>query len=516
MIFVEEFGSFFVLALFGIAFYKAIKDRAFGGATLIASVFLIATLWLFPASTNAALLGLFLNIPYLVFFSILVVIGFASLSYFAKEEIGRGVQVALVAMVLPLTLTIDYGNFRLATIADTYQPKVITQLPLFDKDSIVHTTAKVALTAMQGGNNNSMFKPREEYLDRTVDDKGVIYIAPNTPGAFAATYASNPGFTILRDYKTDGEYVEEIDQEQRYGEGLFWTHGINHQLYKNTFFANYSRITPVPVTTENGTKILMLADKIGYHWFTNVPKWLGLKVSDGNTFEYLTPDQAQKNPRFTHRFIFPRELALRIVESQVANKGFWSAILPRIDRIDTDNMGENLQEVLLTEEDGTKSPYYVITVQPEEGKALLSAYLINGHSGEFSVYNFPRVPSQIGHEQAILNIEAGSSIQPWSASYSVGMIQYYNSAQGPYWIGSIVKQSGDSTSLAGAQQMFVEDVVVSTEKTDERIKFPSRASLETWMLTGQVTTATDVTSLGQQLKDLRQKEDEILKQLIKV
>jgi hypothetical protein len=472
-------------------------------------------LWLFPASTNALLLGLFLNIPYMVFLGIFLVIGFFSLSYFSNKELGRGVQVGIVAVIIPLLLTVSFDAFRLTATASTYQPKVITQLPVFDKDSIVHTTTKVALTAMQGGNNNSMFKPREEYLDRTVDDKGVIYIAPNTPGTFASTYSSNPGFTILRDYKTDGEYVEEIDQEQKYGEGLFWTHGINNQLYKGTFFANYSKITPVPITTEKGTKILIVADKVGYHWFTNVPKWLGLKVSDGNTFEYLTPEQAQKDSRFDHRFIFPRELALKMVQSQVANKGFLSAILPRVDRIDTDNMDDNLQEVLLTQKDGTKNPYYVITAQPEGGKALLSAYLIDGHNGEFSVYNFPRVPSQIGHEQAILNIEAGSSIQPWSNSYSVGMIQYYNGAQGPYWIGSIVKESGNSESLTGTQQMFVEDVVVSTEKTDQRIKFPSRASLETWMSTGQVTTTVNPTDLAKQLQDLRQKEDEILSKLIK-
>jgi hypothetical protein len=515
MVFIEEFGSFLVLGIFIIAFYKALTDGTFGGAALIAGLFLLTTLWLFPASSNFVLLGLFLNIPFLIFFIILVVIGSVSLSYFFKQEIERGVLVGLVAVVVPLVLAVSFDTYRLTEIATVYQPTTITQLPVFDKDSIVHTTEKVALTAMQGGNNNSMFKPRAEHIDRTVDDKGVIYIAPNTPGTFASTYSSNPGFTILRDYKTDGEYVEEVDQEQQYGEGLFWTHGINHQLYRGTFFANYSKITPIPVNTENGAKVLMVADKIGYHWFTNVPKWLGAKISDGNTFEYLTPEQIQKDPRFTNRIIFPRELALRMVESQVANKGFLSAILPRVDSIDTDKIDDNLQEVLLTQEDGSKHPYYLITTQPKGGKALLSAYLIDGHNGDFSVYNFPRVPSQVGHEQAILNIEAGSSIQPWSSNYSVGMVQYYNGIQGPYWIGSIVKESGDPDSLAGTQQMFVENVAVSTQKTDQRIKFPTRQSLEEWMSTGQITSI-DNSDLSQKLQDLRKQEDAILKQLIKV
>jgi hypothetical protein len=503
------------LLIVGIWFAFFIK-KSYNTAYILFGVLFLASLWLFPAFINIPLLDLYLNIPTIVFLVIFVCLGFLAYKFVEKEKYVKAFLAAILAIGIPYLLDISFDTYRLSAIAHAYQPKVISELPVFDQNSLVHTTKEVAITAMQGGNSNSLFKPKLEYLDRTVDDKGVIYIAPNTPGDWVNIYAANPGYTLLRDYIKDGNYVEEIQQEQPYGESLYWTHDIVHKIYFGTFFGNFSKITPVPVNTESGTKILMVADKIGYDWYSNTPEWLGMMVSDGKTFEFLNPEQAKKDPRFTNRIIFPREIALRMIESQVANTGFWNALLPRTDRIDHKNIDDNLQEVLLTQADGSKHPYYFVPVQPENGKALLSAYLVDAHDGSFSVYNYPHLPSQIGHNQGVLSVEAGSSVIPWSDdNYKVGMIQYYNGAQGPYWIGSIVKKTVDPDDSKNKQQIFVEDVAVSALQTDQKLKFSSRASLETWMSTGQITNTVSVSDLNQQLQDLRQKEDEILKELIK-
>jgi hypothetical protein len=121
------------LLIAGIGYALFVK-KSYNTAYILFIVLSLSSLWLFPAFINIPLLDLYLNIPTLVFFAVFACFGFLAYNFFNKEKYVKAFLAAILAIGIPWLLHISFDTYRLSAIAHAYQPKVISELPVFDQN----------------------------------------------------------------------------------------------------------------------------------------------------------------------------------------------------------------------------------------------------------------------------------------------------------------------------------------------------------------------------------------------
>lgn len=228
--------------------------------------------------------------------------------------------------------------------------------------------------------------------------QGVAYVTPlEVRGVWNMFFGKNQDFMFFDDAGTDetrGRVHELKTDPFQVGEGMEVFDDIQRTLVVSMgFFRSYPEISYVPVYDGDAlTEVLGIVPYISYHmrWGITVPHWGGVVVfhADG-TFEDLTPEQAQDDPRLQGgNRLFPEALAEAYAEAQRFDAGPISGYFRRDDKIEIPELpGGNQMPFYLPMEDG--SYQYVTMAEPDGASyALRKIFYVNAQTGKRSVYAF--------------------------------------------------------------------------------------------------------------------------------
>lgn len=509
MVFVESILLLIMIGVVGFILYRLATNQDWVGLAVVTLIAVIALCFAFPAKLNFITMDLlFLNGFNLVLLLSSAAGGYWAYIYYNKSQYSRGGAITLLTLGIVLFLGLSYSSITLYLTASEYTPEELTSEPQFFSDSIVHSSQNVALFEMTAAVNNSLYHIDDDFIDLTLDEQGAVYVAPITPsGGNYFVSGSDQGFVVYRDYENGLKKISK-DLEPTYkGEGLFWRHGIKHSLYFGNPFVKYDDIVSVPLIGKDGkTHVDITADQINYSFMFHVPHWHGMKVVENNKVTYFTPQQAAK--KFPGRPIFPRTLAIKMIESQVADKGLYSNLLWRSDKIKFSS--EDDQHVQLVRLGKDRHPYYFATLQAKNSKGLFREYLVDAIDGSFFFYEFPQDEIHQGYNNVLVTAESNSSISPWTSEYHVDMQQYFPREDQGYVLNTIVRRKHND--LTGKDQYIYIETIAVSNVTNEVLRFKNRDSVVNWLERGEVDTNSqeNLDAYIKRLKNLEIELDEIV------
>ncbi len=514
MIIIEELVGiafvFVLLGLFGVTIYQ----KAWGGLSVLVGIGALVFIYLFPARMNYIFFrGIWLNLQYIALAVIVAGFCYIAYQYFEKREWVRAAVWFSLGIVISIIIVIAYPTYRLSLIAHKYQPEILDNPIELNSYSLIHTPKDVAHTEMTATSTASLYTPKKEYMDVTIDNNNQFdYVAPINPDGFFNKFGVGAGYVIVHDHDEGENRKEIVDTPVHIGEGLFWTRGINHQLYKWTGASVYTSIIPIPIVENNQTRVALIADRISYSWLFHVPHWDGLKIIDKDKVQFLTPAQAQADPRLIGRPLFPKSLVDEILNAQTFEKGWTGNIGGRRDIIQFNTYIDDSHVQLIQLADG---PYFMAPVVAKGGKSLIAIYYINARTANFFKYNMPNNKTHFGFERASFASRSASSVKPWNEQqYDIQNLQMFPKNGHFYWLSTITQSVTDPVDPKNDIHIYLETIVNDAADENTKFRFTSRNQVFQWADSGTILPGeTSTTDLFTQLADLQAKEDELIQQI---
>ena len=304
-----------------------------------------------------------------------------------REEIRRRRKL-YQAFGFLISFFLILGYWWLAT--DTYgrgvaeSPPVerVQSLPQTGERFVPYEVARVLAGASQPSPTHKVGD-----IDPIGDSNNTYWVGPVIPHGWGNNFFSRVNNIIV--VNNDGN-VEEFPAPFRYGEGMYWGHGIKWQMLRKRYFAEYPEIFYIP---EKDGKWLGVAPYITYHFSFPVfiPKFGGVMLfSEDGKIEDLTPEEALSDPRLQGRRIFPEWLARLIVSKWGYRFGGLLNVLfvhrGQVDIADLDNTANEMPYYLRT----SWGPEWMIAANPAgPSRAVSKIFWIDARTGEVRVYTPP-------------------------------------------------------------------------------------------------------------------------------
>jgi hypothetical protein len=485
---------------------------------IIVISFMTFLFWLlFPQKLSLLIFtGFYLSFQKIIFSALIIILLLAALVAFVEEKFSLSIGVIFLTGIFAYLAAVGYNDLRLTNIAQSYKPQNIDQPIQMTSRSLLHTPRDVAETEISALISTSTYKPDDDTLDVTIDDQGDFdFVEAINPATIYSKYIlkKGVGYAILHDHLEGKNRKNVIDTPIKIGEDLFWRNGVDNHLYRDRWFSTFTSVLPVPTSEGGNERVVLVANNVTYSPLFHVPQWLGAKVVDGEKVEFLSPQAAAQDPRLIGRPIFPREVAESIIEAQIFEKGLFGNFGRQdIVEFSKNHDGSHLQEI----RDGNGRLYYFAPVQGRSTNSVIAFYYVDAQTGDLFKYVLPRLESHFGYKRAELAIKAGSTVRPWSDQYSIENLQYFTRIDGSMWVIGTITQTTYDSVLNKTIHTYVESVVVSDADDTVKQVFHGRSELINWAdseNTLLVNSTPDLSTLYQELDEVRTKESEILDQI---
>jgi hypothetical protein len=471
---------------------------------------------LFPEKfSHQVYTGFILNVQNIVFWGGIICLLIAALLVALEEKWGLSVGIVVGAMIIAYITVDGYHDIRLSYIAKIYPATPIEQPVQMTSQSILHTPRDVAETEISSAVSTSSYLPDTQTLDVTVDDEGNFdFVEAVNPHTMYTKYfiKNGIGYVILHDHREGEKRKVFTDTSISIGENLFWRNGINNHLYRDRLFSRFGSVLPVPTSVGGNERVILVANNTQLSWLLHIPKWLGVKVVDGQKVEFLNPKQSGEDPRLIGRPIFPREIAEEIIEAQVYEHGLFGNF-GRQDIIEfsKNKDGSHLQEI----RDGNGRLYYFAPVQGKSTNSIVAYYYVDAATGDLFKYVLPKLTTHFGYKRAELAVKSAST-RTWSDIYSVENLQYFTRNDNSTWVIGTITQTSFDTVTNKTIHTYVESVVVNDADDTEKTTFKRRSDLIHWAdsdLNMESLSSSNIDELYQNLQSLRDQETQVLEQI---
>lgn len=340
----------------------------------------------------------------------------------------------------------------------------------------------------------------------------LVWVSPRIPNGFINSITGKQdGFEVINSYGS----VKTIHQPFTYGEGMFLNRNITWQLHRRKYFVDLTS----PYYVQYGDEVMAVVPYESYYFEFPVwlPQWGGVFVvhSDGR-IEDLSPQQAQRDPRFINQRLYPEDLASIISNAWGYKHGIGNAWFLHKDQteIPSINNSENQMPYLLPTVDG---PQWFVAAEPsgESSHGIFKMFFFDAHSGVLRLYQLPSDSSLLGPNSALDNVRSDFPSYTWVSTNGSDSNNSNASSTGitdveprpviykgkMYWMVSIKSVVGATVSKTVLIDIKTGSVDYSFDNVDQFDAFLSENSIKP--LTQQTATNTqssipDVSKLSNQ------------------